>query len=105
VGGSLHQARGHHLRSGNSPENVRGLGSYGFADLEYAMCFNCALSSVYPYGDPHRIFGQGTPTEMWRLMMETWTTVGSSSNARITEEISGWERVYDKIIEAKGTSY
>jgi hypothetical protein len=79
------------------------VGSYGFADLEYAMCFNCALSSVYPYGDPHRIFGQGTPTEMWRLMMETWTTVGSSSNARITEEISGWERVYDKIIEAKGT--
>ena len=23
------------------------MGSYGFADLEYAMCFNCALSSVY----------------------------------------------------------
>jgi hypothetical protein len=32
----------------NSPENSRGLDSYGFADLEYAMSFNCALSSVYP---------------------------------------------------------
>ena len=28
---------------GNSPENARGLDSYGVADLEYAMCFNCAL--------------------------------------------------------------
>ena len=27
----------------------------------------------------------------------------SPSNARITEDISGWERVCDKIIEAKGT--
>ena len=49
---------------GNSPENARGLDSYGFADLEYAMCFNCALSWVYPYGDPRRIFGQGTPKEV-----------------------------------------
>jgi hypothetical protein len=35
------------------------------------MCFNCALSLVYPYGDPRRIFDQGTPTEVWRLMIET----------------------------------
>jgi hypothetical protein len=88
---------------GNSPENARGLDSYGFADLEYAMCFNCALSSVYPHGDPRRIFGQGTPKEVWHLMTETWTVVGAPSNARITEDISGWERVCDKIIEAKGT--
>ena len=33
---------------GNSLENARRLGSYGFTDLEYAMFFNCALSSVYP---------------------------------------------------------
>ena len=52
---------------GNSPENARGLDSYGFADLEYAMCFNSALSWVYPYGDPRRIFGQGTPKEVWHL--------------------------------------
>ena len=87
---------------GNSPENARGLDSYGFADLEYAMCFNCALSWVYPYDDPRRIFGQGTPKEVWHLMRETWTVVGAPSNARITEDISGWERVCDKIIEAKG---
>jgi hypothetical protein len=34
---------------GNSPENARGLDSLGFADLEYAMCFNCALAWHYPY--------------------------------------------------------
>ena len=36
-------------------------------------------------------------------MIETWAVVGAPSDARITEEISGWERVCDKIIEAKGT--
>jgi hypothetical protein len=49
---------------GNSPENARGLGSFGFADLEYAMCFNCALAWHWDYGDPRRIFGQGTPKEV-----------------------------------------
>jgi hypothetical protein len=38
----------------NSPENARGLGSFGFADLEYAMCFNCALAKHCPYVDPLR---------------------------------------------------
>jgi hypothetical protein len=36
-------------------------------------------------------------------MMETWVVVGTPSNARITKAISGWERVCDKITEAKGT--
>ena len=87
---------------GNWPENARGLDSFGSADLEYAMCFNCALAWHYPYGDPRRIFGQGTPKEVWYLMEQTWTVVGVPTNARITEDISGWERVCDKIIEAKG---
>ena len=87
---------------GNWPENARGLDSFGSADLEYAMCFNCALAWHYPYGDPRRIFGQGTPKEVWYLMEQTWTVVGIPTNARITEGISGWERVCDKIIEAKG---
>jgi hypothetical protein len=87
---------------GNSPENARGLDSFGFAGLEYAMCFNCALAWHYPYGDPRRIFGQGTPKEVWYLMEQTWTIVGAPSNARITEGISGWGRLCDKIIEAKG---
>ena len=93
----------HNMVPGNSPENARGLDSFGFADLEYAMCFNCALAWHYPYGDARRIFGQGTPKEVWHLMEQTWTVVGVPTNARITEDISGWERVFDKIIEAKGT--
>ena len=36
-------------------------------------------------------------------MMEIWLVVGAPSKARATEGISGWERVHDKIIEAKGT--
>jgi hypothetical protein len=36
-------------------------------------------------------------------MIETWTFVGAHSVARITEDISGWERVCGKIIESKGT--
>jgi hypothetical protein len=66
------------------------------------MCFNCALAWHYPYGNPRRIFGQGTPKEVWYLMEQTWTAVRAPSNARITEGISGWERVCDKITEAKG---
>ena len=46
---------------GNSPRNARGLDSFGFAELEYAMCFSCPLARHYPYGDARRIFGQGTP--------------------------------------------
>jgi hypothetical protein len=87
---------------GKSPENARGLGSFGFADLEYAICFNCALAWHCPYGDPRRIFGQGTPKELWYLMEQNLAVVGAPSNARITEGISGWERVCEKIIEAKG---
>jgi hypothetical protein len=48
-----------------------------------------------------RIIGQGTPMEVWYLMEQTWTAVGAPSNARITGSISGWERMCDKIIEAK----
>ena len=36
-------------------------------------------------------------------MEQTWKVAGIPTNARITEDISGWERVCDKIIEAKGT--
>ena len=35
-------------------------------------------------------------------MEQTWAVVSALSNARITEDISGLERVRDKIIEAKG---
>ena len=36
-----------------------------------SMCFNCALAWHYPYGDHRRIFGQGTPKEVWQLMEQT----------------------------------
>jgi hypothetical protein len=66
------------------------------------MCFNCALAWHYDYGDPRRIFVQGTPMEVWYFMEQTWAAVGVPTNARIPEGISGWERMCDKIIEAKG---
>jgi hypothetical protein len=66
------------------------------------MCFNCALAWHYDYGDPRRSFGQGTPKEVWCLMEQTWAVAAVPTNARITKDISGWERVCDKIIEAKG---
>jgi hypothetical protein len=58
---------------------------------------------AYPYGDPRRICGQGIPKEVWHLTEQTWTVIGAPSNARITEDISGWEQVCGKIVEAKGT--
>ena len=67
----------HDIVPGNSSENAWGLDSFGFADLEYVMCFNCALAWQYPYGDARRIFGQGTPKEVWHLMEQTWTVVAS----------------------------
>ena len=42
-------------------------------------------------------------SEVWHLMEQTWTAVGVPTNTRITGDISGWERVCGKIIEAKGT--
>jgi len=65
----------HDMVLGNSPGNVRGLDSFGFADLDYAMCFDYALAWHCPYGDARRIFGQGTPKEVRHLMQQTWTVV------------------------------
>ena len=87
---------------GNSPEHARAFDAYGFSDLKYAMSFNATLARIYPIGDPRRVFNQGTPAGLWHLMAETWTTVGAPSNARVAEDIAGWEVVCDKIIEAKG---
>ena len=78
----------HDMVPGNSPKNARGLDSFGFADLEYAMCFNCALAWHYPYGDARRIFGQGTPKEVWNLMEQTWTALGVPINARVSRRTS-----------------
>ena len=87
---------------GNSPENARGTDAFGFAHLEAAMAFNHSLACVYPYGDKRRIFGQGTPKEVWYLMSECWKHCAPRPE-QIKEDILGWERVNLKIIAAKGT--
>jgi hypothetical protein len=86
---------------GNSPENARGTDSFGFAKLEAAMAFNMSLSSVYPYGDPRRIFSQGTPKEVWHLMSETWEYCAPSIES-IVKDFEGWPRVAEKIAAAGG---
>ena len=65
------------------------------------MSFNATLATIYPIGDPRRIFNQGTPAGLWHLMAETWTTVGAPSNSRVAEDTAGWEDVCDKIFEVK----
>jgi hypothetical protein len=64
VGNTCAGTKYHDMPHGNSPKNARGLDSFGFADLEYAMCFNCALAWHCPNGDHRRIFGQGTPKKV-----------------------------------------
>ena len=43
------------MRAMSKDHEAGDLGSCGFADPECAMCFNCALSWVCPYGSPRRI--------------------------------------------------
>jgi hypothetical protein len=98
--------RWHHLQRQAPRQLARGrpgLGSFGFGTSS-TPCALTALAWHYPYGDPRRIFGQGTPKEVWYLMEQTWEVVGAPSNARVTEEILGWEPVCERIIEAKGCS-
>jgi hypothetical protein len=85
---------------GNSPENCA-LDCHLFSDLEGGMSLNLSLASAFPYGDPRRIFSQGTPTEVFKLMKETWEHCAPTPE-RIEEDILNWPRICDKIIEAKG---
>ena len=39
---------------GDTPELCRGLGAHGFADLNAAVTYNCALASYNPVGHPIR---------------------------------------------------
>ena len=86
---------------GNSPENARATDSFSFADLEHSMNFNHALACVYPYGDARRIFGQGTPNEVWHLMNECCFHCAPAPE-RIKEDILGWKGVAQQIVDAKG---
>jgi hypothetical protein len=108
---TLHQRCGHVARGnvgkeqgppGNSPENGRGTDSFGFADLEHSMNFNHALATAYPFGDPRRIFGQGSQPQLWHLMMECWDHCAPTPD-RIKEDIFDWPNVTDAIVAANGT--
>ena len=65
------------------------------------MSLNLSLASVFPFGDPHRIFSQGTPKEVFKLMKDTWEHC-APTRERMEEDMLNWSRVCDKIIEAKG---
>jgi hypothetical protein len=84
---------------GDSPELCRGLDSFGFADLKASTIYHMSLSSVYKMDDPRR-FLMGTPQQAWRTLERCWEVEPTS--ARIVEDISGFERVLDKIIENNG---
>ena len=72
-------------KPGNSPEFSRGCDSFGFPKHKLAMEFNCSLASVYPLGDPRRIFNQGNPMELWHLMETTWTEVAPDSESLVQD--------------------
>jgi hypothetical protein len=86
---------------GNSPENGVGTDAFGFADLEVAMNHNSSLASVYKFGDPRRIFGQGTSKQVMYLMAECWEHCAPSPD-RIKEDILRWPKVCKMIIEKLG---
>ena len=65
------------------------------------MSLNLSLASVFPFGDPRRIFSQGTLKEVFKLMKETWEHC-APTRERMEEDMLNWSRVCDKIIEAKG---
>lgn len=89
----------YHKVVGDSPEMCRALDSHGFADLEDAITYNCALSTRYNLDDPRR-FKMGTPSEVWSTIERCWTVAPTS--ARIVQDISKFEAVLDKIIEKEG---
>ena len=76
---------------GNSPENCS-LDCHLFSDLESGMSLNLSLASVFPVGDPRRIFSQETPKEVFKLMKETWEHCAPASE-RMEEDMLNWPRV------------
>jgi hypothetical protein len=74
---------------GNSPENARGLDSFGFADLEYAMCFNCALAWHCPYGNHRRIFCAVKPSSAFPPNKPTGLRARVSRLGGFTRPLSG----------------
>ena len=84
---------------GNSPEWMRGLDAFGFADLTRAVLYHVALTSCLEVGDPLK-FKMGTPAEVLQTLMLCWAI--APSGPRIVEDISALVRVLEKIVENEG---
>ena len=61
---------------------------------------NLSLAPVFPYGDPRRNFSQGTPTEVFKLMKETWEPCAPTPE-RAEEDILNWPQVCVKYSKLK----
>jgi hypothetical protein len=84
---------------GNSPEWMRALDAFGFADLTRAVLYHVALTSCLEIGDPLK-FKMGTPAEVLETLMRCWAI--APSGPRIVEDISALVRVLEKIITNEG---
>ena len=84
---------------GDSPEICRALDSHGFAHLERSIKLQVAVTSSYAIDDPRR-FKLGTPAEVFNTLKRCWTIAPTSD--QIVEDIMGFDRILEKIIESEG---
>ena len=78
---------------------ARALDSFGFADLELCIAFHVALTAKLRNNDPNK-FQLGTPASVWRAMERCWEVEPTSM--RIVQDISDFQRILEKIVEARG---
>ena len=89
--------------TGNRAAMCRGLDAFGFSHLEYQVTRHASMTSVYHgTSNEHLQFKTGTPDELVRTIERIWTDVAPTPE-QINDDISGYDRVLDSIIEAKGT--
>jgi hypothetical protein len=69
---------------GDSPELMRGLDAFGFADLAACLRYNVAMTSSYAVDDARR-FKTGTPSEMWDSVTRAWEIAPTSE--RLVQDI------------------
>jgi hypothetical protein len=86
---------------GDSPELCRSLDAYGFSDLEAAITYNVSMSTFLPKADPRRL-SMHTPAALFETMKLCWDFCEPTSE-RIVQDIEGFDRALEMIIEAKGT--
>ena len=73
--------------------------SHGFADLLRSIVFHTSITCGYDNEDPRK-FKTGTPDEVWSTMSRCWQVDPCSD--RIIEDIEGFPRVLDIIIDHSG---